>query len=268
MVSRRWQGFDLNSTPECGEKGTNDPHERGATRNTARPWWIALKTMKELENCQKKLDRGIFRKRRNWATQQRAEVNKLELVNQLRRTWENLLLEYFEDEMGAFNSAKPLMANPFIRTAGQLMFTWSLAGVALEMVISCDRPKLGDKGLRVYQMLRQHIARENSGLTLARRKDATCFVSRIMSVMLDITVQACSKKVTGNKAIERRVSAVILNVYQSSGIAKGEGSRQSLENYGKLDEIRRFSNKKFREDHDVHRNMALAEDLSEPTKRR
>ena len=64
------------------------------------------------------------------------------------------------------------MANPFVRTAGQLiqlMFTWSLAGVTLEMLTSCDRPKLGDKGLRVCQMLTQHIARGNSGLILARR---------------------------------------------------------------------------------------------------
>ena len=35
--------------------------------------------------------KGISRKRRSWAGQQRAEVNKLELKNQLGRTWENLL---------------------------------------------------------------------------------------------------------------------------------------------------------------------------------
>ena len=33
--------------------------------------------MKELEDCLKKLDQGVSRKRRNWATQQKAEVNKL-----------------------------------------------------------------------------------------------------------------------------------------------------------------------------------------------
>ena len=73
------------------------------------------------------------------------------------RTWEKLLLEYFKDEMRAPSLAQPLIANPFVRAARQLMFTWSLAGVALEVLISCDRPKLGDKGLRVYQMLMQHI---------------------------------------------------------------------------------------------------------------
>ena len=66
--------------------------------------------------------------------------------------------------------------------------------------------------------------------------------------------------------MERRVSTVILNVYQSTRIARADGSRQSLENHGKLDEIRRFSNKKFVEGHDVHRNLALAEDYSRPTK--
>ena len=135
------------------------------------------------------------------------------------------------------------------------------------MLTSCDRPKLGDKGLRVYQILRQHVARDKSGPTLAQRKDTTCFLRWIMSVMPATTVQACSQKVTGKKTKERQVSAVIFNVYQSTGIAKGDGSRQSLENHGKLDEIRRFSIKKFGEDHDVHRNMALAEDYSKPTKR-
>ena len=88
-----------------------------------------------------------------------------------------------------------------------------------------------------------------------------------MSKMPDTTVQACNQKVTGSKAMERRVSTVILNVYQSTGINKGDGSRQSLEKHGELDEIRRFSNQKFGEDHDVHRNIALAEDYSKPTKR-
>ena len=59
-----------------GKQVTSDPLEINATRNTARYWWVALETMKEL-------DRGVSRKRRDWATQQKAEVNKLELRSQL-----------------------------------------------------------------------------------------------------------------------------------------------------------------------------------------
>ena len=65
-----------------------------------------------------------------------------------------------------------------------------------------------------------------------------------MSVMTNRTVQACHQKAMGSKTMERRVSTVILNVYQSTGIEKEDDSRQSLENHGKLDEIRRFYNKK------------------------
>ena len=68
-----------------------------------------------------------------------------------------------------------------------------------------------------------------------------------MSVMNDSTVQACHQKAMGNKTKERRISTVILNVYQSTGIEKEDGCRQSLESHGKLDEIRRFYNKKFEE---------------------
>ena len=70
----------------------------------------------------------------------------------------------------------------------------------------------------------------------------------------------------GSKTMERRVSTVILNVYQSTGIEKEESSRQSLESHGRLDEIRRFYNKKVEEGHDVHRNLARAEDYVKPTK--
>ena len=109
---------------DTGKRVTSDPLERGATRNTARTWWMALETTNELENCLKGLDRGVSRKRRNWAT---------------------------------------LIANPFVRTMGQLLCSWSLAGVALEALSSYDKLKLGDTGLRVYQMLVQRIARDNSG---------------------------------------------------------------------------------------------------------
>ena len=40
-----------------------------------------------------------------------------------------------------------------------------------------------------------------------------------------------------------------------------------LENYGKLDEVQRFYNKKFEEGHDVHCNFASTEDYSRPNKR-
>ena len=248
-----------------GKQMSNDPLEKKATRNTARPWWVALETMKELEDCLKKLDQGVSRKRRNWATQQKAEVNKLGLGSQLKRTWQSLLRDYFEEAMRTPSSALPLMVNPFVRTAGQLMFAWSLVGIELEVLTSCDRLKFGNKNV-VYQMLVQHVARDNSGLSLARRKDATCFLRWIMSEMNNSTVQACHQRAMGSKTMERRVSTVILNVYQSTGIEKEDDSRQSLENHRKLDEIRRFHNKKFEEGHDVHRNLALAEGYARPIK--
>ena len=71
--------------------------------------------------------------------------------------------------MRAPSSALPLMANPFVRTSKQLMFTWSFARVALEALTSHDKLKLGGKSLQVYQMLVQHIARDNSGLSEKKR---------------------------------------------------------------------------------------------------
>ena len=245
-----------------GKQVTSDPLERSKTRNTSRPWWAALETLKEMEDCLKKLDSGVARKRRNWATQQKAEVNKIELANQLKRSWQNLLKDHFEEAMRTPSSAPPLMANPFVRTAGQLMFTWSLVGIELETLTSYGRLKLGSKKLEVYQALMQHVARDYSGLSLARRKNATCFLRWIMSMMSDSTILACYQRASGSKTVEKRVSTIILNVYQSTGIEKEDGSRLSLENHRKLDEVRRFYNKKFEEEHDVHRNLASPEQYS------
>ena len=108
---------------DMGKQVTSDPLERNKTRNTSRTWWVALETLKEMEDCWKKLDSGVARKRRSWATQQKAEVNKIEMANHLKRSWQSLLKDHFEEAMRTPSSAPPLMANPFVRTAGQLMFT-------------------------------------------------------------------------------------------------------------------------------------------------
>ena len=123
----------------------SDPLEKNATKNTARPWWVALETTKELDDCLKKLDRGVSRKRRNWAAQQKAEINKLELGSQLKRTWQNLLRDYFKEAMRTPSFALPLMANPFNRTVGQLTFAWRLVEIELEVLTSHDKLKLGKK---------------------------------------------------------------------------------------------------------------------------
>ena len=74
--------------------------------------------------------------------------------------------------------------------------------MALEDLSSCIKLKLGDKGLHMYQMLMQYVARDDSGLSLARRKDATCFLRWIMSVISDAAIQACYQKAAKNKALE------------------------------------------------------------------
>ena len=118
----------------------------------------SLDAMKELEKSVQKLERGVSKKRRKWAKQQKAEVNKLDLRSQLGRTWEKLLLEYFENEMSAASSAQLLMANGFTRTERRFCFTWCLADVALEDLNSWDKLKFGDKSSYVCRMMMQYVA--------------------------------------------------------------------------------------------------------------
>ena len=61
-VGKEWVSSEHQA---IGKQVASDPLEKNATRNTARPWWMALEKMKELEDCLKKLDRGVSRKCRN-----------------------------------------------------------------------------------------------------------------------------------------------------------------------------------------------------------
>ena len=57
-VGKEWLSTQHQAT---GKQVANDPLERNATRNTTRPWWVALE-IKELLDCLKKLDRGVSSK--------------------------------------------------------------------------------------------------------------------------------------------------------------------------------------------------------------
>ena len=175
--------------------------------------------------------------------QQKAEVNKLELSSQLGQTREELLLEYFENEMRAPSSAKLLLANIFISTEGHLLFVLCLAGFSHKEITSCNKLIFGDKGLHVYRTVTQYVFRDNSGLSPATRKDDTCFLIYMMSVIFDAVIQARYQRATKNRALKTKILSVILNVYQNAWIEKDDDSRQTLENQA-IDEIRRFSNKK------------------------
>ena len=76
-----WEAYDVRSSRE---KCDNEHHSTLVDSSG---------DTKELEICLKKLDRGVSRKRWHWATQQKAEVSKLEMGNQLGWSWVNLLLE-------------------------------------------------------------------------------------------------------------------------------------------------------------------------------
>ena len=99
--------------------------------------------MKELENCLKKLDRRVSRKRRNWVTQQKAEVNNLELRSRRGANVGEIAAGVLRNEMRPSSCSIALMAKLFSRTEGQFLFAWYLTEVALKDLSSCDNLKYG-----------------------------------------------------------------------------------------------------------------------------
>ena len=83
----------------------------------------------------------------------------------------------------------------------------------------------------------------------------------------DAVIKTYSQSGTKNMAWENRFSNIILSVDQNAGIEKDNDFSQSLEIHAKIDEIRRFSNKKFDSGHDVHPAMIEAKKNSKFSKR-
>ena len=83
----------------------------------------------------------------------------------------------------------------------------------------------------------------------------------------DAVIKTYSQSGTKNRALENRVSNIILSVYQNAGIEKDNDFSQSFEIHAKIVEIRRFSSKKFDSGHDVHRAMIEAKENSKFSKR-
>ena len=153
----------LNQHQSVGQQITNGPFEKGLTGNTTRSLWIALDTLKELENCLKKLDRRVSRKRRNLVTQQKAEVNHLELRSQLGRMREKLPLEYFETRLGY-----PHLPNSWWRTLSPGL-----------RVSFCS----GSAWLKLHRKIWTHVTKWNTGT-----KACTCtgwWCSMLLHVALE-----------------------------------------------------------------------------------
>ena len=95
-VGREWISSEHQA---FGKQVSNDLLEKNATRNTARPWLVALGTMKELEDCLKKLDQG------NWAT--RSLIKGIGQASQLGYSTESR-----SQQAGIGKSAKANLAEP------------------------------------------------------------------------------------------------------------------------------------------------------------
>ena len=119
--------------------------------------------------------------------------------------------------MSSSYPAKFLMATPFVRTERQFLFAWCLARVTLENLTSHDKMEFGDKDLNIYNILALHIACDDSGLNLARREDAMCFLKLIMSVITDPVITTCHQKAMKLRASEIQISSVILDMYRKWG---------------------------------------------------
>ena len=123
--------------------------------------------------------------------------------SQLTGNWKKLLQELFETEIRTSSSAK------FLITSHDMMIK-------------------GDKGLKICNMLALPIGRDDSGLSLAKRKGAMCFLGWINSVIPDLVIMACHQNTMKRKASVIRVSSIFLNIYQSVVVERDDHSRESL----------------------------------------
>ena len=73
-----------------------------------------------------------------------------------------------------------------------------MPAISLEDLSSCDKLNLGVKGLHSYMMMTEYVAQDDSGLSLARRKD---HVFLEMDLVGDKVSQACYQRATGKESV-------------------------------------------------------------------
>ena len=105
--------------------------------------------------------------------------------------------------------------------------------------------KSKEQELELMEALRMLISRADSAW--AERKDALCFVRFVVDRISTPVLGECLKTIRqGRVDCERNFLRALLELYQDMPLVVPNRESNDMENYRRLDEVRRYSNKELK----------------------
>ena len=149
--------------------------------------------------------------------------------------------------MHAAATVAAYLAYPCMRTDLQVRLAWCLMGVKKAEYEDNNDLKSKEQELELMEALRVLIARDDSAIAWAKRKDALCFTRFVVDRIPTPVLGECIKTIRqGGVDCERNFLRALLELYQDMPLAIPNRESNEMESYRRLEEVRRYSNKELK----------------------
>ena len=163
--------------------------------NSTRGHLMAWHDKQAMQEYLKELIRGSNLKRKEYGTVMPSEANEngSELLSEISRR--AALQKCFDETMRTLSSVMAYLANPCVRTVLQVRLVWCLVGIRRREHEATLDTRSREKQLEFMGGLRVLIARDNSAMAWAKRKDALGFVKFVVDRIPTPVLEECVKTI-------------------------------------------------------------------------
>ena len=185
--------------------------------------------------------------RKEYGTVMSSEANEIGLEKLLEISWRAALQRYFDETMHAPATVAAYLAHPCTRTDLQVRLAWCLMAIKKAEYEASNDSKSREQELELMGALRALISKDDSAIAWDKPKDALCFVRFVVDRIPTPVLGECIK-IIRQKGVdcERNFLSALLELYQDMPLIVPNRESNDMESYRKLEEVRRYSNKKLK----------------------
>ena len=141
------------------------------------------------------------------------------------------------------------LACPCARPDLQVRLAWRLIGVKKSEYEANNESRLKEQELELMEALRVLISRDDSAIAWAKRKDALCVVRFVGDRIPTLVFEECVKTIRQGGVLRALLELFLrarLELYQDMPLLIPSKETNDIESYRRLEEVRRYSNKKLK----------------------
>ena len=215
-------------------------------RNSARGHLIAPENKSAMERYLEAMMQGTTLKQKAYGTLVSSEMHAETIEQLVNLPWRAVVLRYFEEEIRTTPKKHALIAIPYVRTELQLRFAWCMTGLTRWDYDSEERKRSKGEKVFIMRSMRDLITQEGAAVACAKRGDALCFIRFMIEQISVPTLNTCVKMLReGDERAKSLLLLALLDIHQSKPMRVNMKEPVELEPMQKIDEIRRFSNKRM-----------------------